>query len=85
MGDKPSKMVIIREVRPRYPYPFRPFLVSLGPTSRQNISAKASNHLERLPRERILQARCQQLSSDSLECIMFFKKLLSYFLNLIVM
>jgi hypothetical protein len=41
--------------------------------------------LKRLPRERILQARRQQLSSDSLECIMFFKKLLSYFVNLIVM
>ncbi len=34
--------------------------------------------------ERILEALCQQLSPNSLDCIMFFKKLLVYFVNLIV-
>jgi len=85
MSDKPSKMIIIREERRIGPYLFRSFLVSLGSASVQNISAKTLNHLERFSCELILEARRQKLSPDSLECIMSFKKLLSYFVNLIVM
>jgi hypothetical protein len=58
MSDKSTKMIIMREERRIGPYLFRSVLVSLGPASVQNISAKTLNHLERFPRELILEARC---------------------------
>jgi hypothetical protein len=50
IGRKTSKTVIAPEGRPISPYPFELFLVSPGPTYRQNITSKAFYHLVEIPR-----------------------------------
>ncbi len=51
IGQKSSKTVIALEGKPISPYPFRLFLLSLGPTYGQDITSKAISKLVTLPRK----------------------------------
>ncbi len=51
IGQKSSKMVIALEGKPISAYPFRLFLVSLGPTYGQDITSKAISKLVTLRRQ----------------------------------
>jgi len=51
IGQKSSKTAIALEGRPISAYPFRRFLLSLGPTYRQDITSKAIYKLVILPRK----------------------------------
>jgi hypothetical protein len=50
IGQKSSKTVIAVEEKPISTYPFRLFLLSLGPTHGQDITSKAISKLVNLPR-----------------------------------
>jgi hypothetical protein len=50
IGQKSSKTVIALEGKPISAYPFRLFLLSLGPTHGQDITSKAISKLVNLPR-----------------------------------
>jgi hypothetical protein len=50
IGQKSSKTVIALEGKPISAYPFRLFLLSLGPTYGQDITSKAISKLVNLPR-----------------------------------
>jgi hypothetical protein len=50
VGQKSSQTVIALEGNPISPYPFRLFLLSLGPTYGQDITSKAISKLVNLPR-----------------------------------
>ncbi len=51
IGQKSSKTVIALEGKPISAYPFRLFLLSLGPTYGQDITSKAIYKLVNRPRE----------------------------------
>ncbi len=51
IGQKSSKTVIAMEAKPISTYPFRLFLLSLGPTYGQDITSKAISKLVTLPRK----------------------------------
>ncbi len=51
IGQKSSKTVIALEGKAISAYPFRLFLLSLGPTYGQDITSKAISKLVNLPRE----------------------------------
>jgi len=50
-GLKSSKTVIAKEGKPISAYPFRLFLLSLGPTYGQDITSKAIDNLMNFPRK----------------------------------
>jgi len=50
-GQKSSKTVIALEGKPISTYPFRLFLLSLGPTYGQDITSKVIGKLVTLPRQ----------------------------------
>jgi len=51
VGQKSSKTVIALEGKPISAYPFRIFLLLLGPTYGQDITSKAISKLVTLPRQ----------------------------------
>ncbi len=51
IGQKSSKTVVALDGKPNSAYPFRPFLLSLGPTYGQDITSKAFSKLVTLPRQ----------------------------------
>jgi len=51
IDQQSSKMVIALEGKPMSAYPFRLFLLSLGPTYGQDITSKAISKLVNLPRK----------------------------------
>jgi len=51
IDQKSSQMVIALERKPNSAYPFRLFLLSLGPTYGQDITSKVISKLVTLPRE----------------------------------
>jgi hypothetical protein len=51
IGQKSSKTVIALEGKPISAYPFRLFLLSLGPTHGQDITSKVIYKLVTLPRK----------------------------------
>jgi hypothetical protein len=52
IGKQSSKTVIALEGKPISAYPFRFFLLSLGPTYGQDITSKAISKLVNLPRQK---------------------------------
>ncbi len=55
IGLKSSKTVIALEGKPISAYPFRLFLLSLGPTYGQDITSKAISKLMTLPRKSLIE------------------------------
>ncbi len=51
IGQKSSKTAIALEGKPISAYPFRPFLLSLGPTYGQDLTSKVISKLVTLPRK----------------------------------